>query len=285
MAGLIRSMLFRADYLVSHPGFRRSPVRVLLRAAAWEVVKRTRRTVTISIHGDCRMLLHPPRSRHGHAGLVYVFRELYEPGVLAAIDRYLLAGAVAYDIGANIGLWTLRMSRRVGQGGRVVSFEPVPATARQLEANVELSRASNVTVVAAALGDHAGSATVYFPSDAGRVSLAPESDRDTPIEVEMLTLDSVWEADGRPDVRFVKIDIEGAEPLMLAGAANLLTTARPVVACELNPVKLERLGFTAADVMSVFRDLGYTALAWDDRTADFVPAPDAREGDILFLPE
>ena len=93
---------------------------------------------------------------------MYCFREYYEPSVLAVLC-FVEDGSIAWDVGANIGLWTLLMSRRVGGRGHVVAFEPIPTTAMRLRENLGLSTAQSVTVVQTALGSEVGTAKMYVP--------------------------------------------------------------------------------------------------------------------------
>jgi Methyltransferase FkbM domain len=98
----------------------------------------------------------------------------------------------------------------------------------------------------------------------------------------------VWEAAGRPDVRLVKMDTEGAEAQVLAGATAFFDACRPVVCCEINPPALARLGAAPADVMGFFARKGYRAMIWDhDHARLRLHSPgsfDAVE-DIVFVPQ
>lgn len=285
MKRAIRELPSRLQYLVAHPAFRRSPLRVALRAVAWEFVKLRGRPVTIAIHDGQRMSLVPPKSRHGHTGLVYVFREYYEPSVLHAIDEYVREGNTVFDIGANVGLWALRLAEKVGVAGTVHAFEPVPSTIRQLEVNLGLSAATNVVVSTVGLSDRTGEDTIHVPvGAAGRASLAPETGDDVAFTITLRTLDDVWRELGEPRVPFVKVDIEGAEPLMLAGGRRFFSEQLPVTACEINSVKLGRLGATAEDVFAPFLALGYSALRWSEQHEAFVGDDSRVDGDVLFMP-
>jgi len=230
------------------------------------------------------MKLTPPVRGRGHDGVVYCFRELYEPGVRAALLAELKPGSVAYDIGANIGLWTLLMSRLVSPTGSVTAFEPVPATAARLRANLSLSRVDSACVEEVALGRMSGTASVFVPAQCDRASLAPESESDAVVEVPLLRLDDYWAQTGEPTVGFVKIDAEGSEPRILAGAKRLFGQCRPTVACEVNSAKLAPLGHRADEIYEFFARYGYGAYVWVDSRRSFLRSHDATEGDVLFRP-
>ena len=91
-----------------------------------------------------------------------------EPEAQALVAHWLNPGDVFYDVGANVGFFTLIGARRVGESGRVVAFEPAPTTRAALERNVRLNGFANVDIVEAAVSDAAGSATFVMPLGANQ---------------------------------------------------------------------------------------------------------------------
>lgn len=273
-------------YFRNHPAFRAHPFRVIWRVVVWEFLRLGGRDVTLRVHGDCRMKIYPPARGHGFDGLLYCFRELYEPGVRAAIRAELKRGFIAYDIGANIGLWTLLMSRLVSPGGSVVAFEPVPTPAARLRENLSLSRAQSVTIEEVALGCTSGTARIFVPGggDFGAASLAAESESDWPVDVALITLDDYWVESGAPMVDFVKIDAEGSEPRILEGGRTFFAKCRPVVHCEVSLAKLGPLGHRASDIHGFFTELGYESYVWDGSAQVFRRSNDMSEENVLFRP-
>ena len=90
---------------------------------------------------------------------------------LAAVLR---PGAVFYDVGANIGYYTLRAARLVGQAGQVIAFEPHPGACTRLRRNVVLNGLTTVRVFELGLSDTTGEATLHVPAgNAGGASLVP----------------------------------------------------------------------------------------------------------------
>ena len=235
------------------------------------------------MHGDCLMKLIPPKRRHAVDGAVYCFREYYEPSVLAAVLCFVDDGSIAWDVGANIGLWTLLMSRRAGGRGHVVAFEPIPTTAARLRENLGLSDAESVTVIQAALGSEAGTATMYVPYDAGQASMAAGSAEDVTYEVPISTLDEFWAAEGKPSVGFVKMDAEGSEPRILNGGSQFFRCSLPNVVCEVNSGKLAPMGHDASQIYEFFRGLGYQALAFDQESKSWETPKRDVDGDIVFV--
>ncbi len=165
------------SFLRNHPAFRSRPLRVAFRVVRWELYKVFHHQPVISIHARSRMRLTPGRRRGAH-GLCFAFREEIDPAIAEAIRRHVRAGDTVFDIGANIGLWSLRLAEVVGDEGSVEAFEPIPLNYQRLEENLALSRHKNVHVHRIALGSKPGELRLYLPADPGRAAIAPESDKD-----------------------------------------------------------------------------------------------------------
>jgi FkbM family methyltransferase len=184
-----------------------------------------------------------------------------EPEVGEALARYTAPGVVVYDLGANMGYFTLCMARRVGPDGRVFAFEPDPEMADRLERNAELNGIGNVTLVRAAVWCEEGWVTFRrsdprISPDRGLGQILPGSEQQGDrISVPTITLDgfSVW----APPPGLIKCDVEGAEVEVFDGARSLLERARPVIICEMHaPEK-------GTHLLKLFRSLGY-ACSWLD---------------------
>lgn len=266
---------------------------LLIRMVVWRICRGFGLRPVIRLHARSRMRLEAAPGDHGVRTGVFLMRDRYEPSVRAAIDGFLHPGDIAFDIGANFGLWALRMAERVGPTGRVVAFEPAPDTLDALLENARLSGADNIEARQIALGAEAGKADLYIPADPGSASLASHDAGDddgatTVVRVHVELLDNFWRAIGSPAVRLVKIDAEGAEPLVLRGAADFFATCRPVTCCEINPPRLRALGFDAAAVMDFFLLLNYRCMIWSHTTQQLAPRPAGDGGDmtedVVFIP-
>ena len=277
MGGVFESMriVTATRWLLDQEAFRRDPLGTVRRIVAWELAKRRRRDQVIRIHGRSTMRL-TPGPRRGIHGLIFVFRDGYEPTVREAIDRFVGPESVAYDVGANIGLWTLRLAERAR---RVYAVEPVPGNIARLRENLERSGAANVDVIASALGADAGRARLRLHADPGRATIDPGGDIDVPIE----RLDDIWRAHGSPPVALVKIDAEGSEYAVLQGARDLLERCRPVICCEVIEANLVDHGSSAEDLHDLLESFGYVAYAMTG--SDLAPAPRGAATDYVFVPD
>jgi FkbM family methyltransferase len=156
--------------------------------------------------------------------LSYIVRhgvEALEPGVRAVLQARLRTGDTAVDIGANIGLHALTMARIVGSSGRVVCFEPLPDIAATLERTLRLNGFDKWTqVICSAVADSAGEATLHRAPHSPMSSLFPISEGSDSITVRTISLDDHFAPGERVDI--VKIDAEGAEPLVYKGMSRII---------------------------------------------------------------
>lgn len=216
----------------------------------------------------------------------------YEPEELAFVRRYVEPGWTALDLGAHIGIFALTMAARVGGDGWVHAFEPVPRHAELLERSAaENGWSSRLMVHPACVADRAGSADFAVRRDGidlwgshlvGTTTPEPwmETDRVSVVALDDLELP-------RP-VHFVKVDVEGAEPLFARGALRLLGEDRPLVLSEFHPDQLRKTsGRDPSDYVETMRELGYTCHGFRD--ADIgEPVRDPVEGGfgtVVFVPD
>jgi FkbM family methyltransferase len=119
---------------------------------------------------------------------------------------------------------------------------------------------SQASIVTKALSDHVGEATFHVAEDSapnqGMGSLV--SGNTGELKVQLDTLDHFCETEGVKRIDFIKLDIQGAEPLFLQGAMRSISQFRPIVAFEISPEDLVNSGHTIADLTSDFLKLGYT---------------------------
>lgn len=163
----------------------------------------------------------------------------YEPQLMRAIERFGRPGMVAYDVGANIGYLSLVLARRAGADGSVVAFEPLPINLARLRRNLAINpEGQRVSVVEAAVADRSGQSEflVHSSTSMGRLSQSPGWDEQFrgSVSVDQLALDDWYSDRNRPAPTLVKIDVEGAEALVLRGMPRLLATVRPVLLLELH---------------------------------------------------
>jgi FkbM family methyltransferase len=169
---------------------------------------------------------------------IYFFGDYDERHEITLLRRILLTGDIFWDIGANIGFYTLTASHLVGPQGRVVSFEPAAHAWKALITNISLNHSANVQPVQIALSDKSGRAVLHRKADFadGGASLMPRADYHCDIEeVTTLTLDQFLAQSGPPPPIFMKIDVEGLEANVLSGGQKILQGDQPpLILVEMN---------------------------------------------------
>jgi FkbM family methyltransferase len=212
-----------------------------VRTAQHRLTRPARNTALPVLRGNGRGL----RVRFGESNLSRAARPA-EERVENTLIGLLHPGDVVYDIGANIGWYSLLAARCVGPSGRVIAFEPGLANAAYVVGNAETNRLYNVIVVPAAVSDQSGWATFL---DIGSLQSRLDKDDDEAqakrragrnamvhgsLPVPVLALDA-WIAEaGQPPPSIVKIDIEGAEIGALRGMGETLRSAGPTLIIELH---------------------------------------------------
>jgi FkbM family methyltransferase len=175
------------------------------------------------------------------------FQGEVEPEVQAALQKYLKPGMTVFDVGANIGFFSLLAAKLVGPGGRVVAFEADPEIAARLREN--LTRNSGAPVMVEELAVWSMSQPVFFARadtevspDRGLGHVVDDAHTEqenrgaatapATIRVEAVSLDEYVKGVAAPD--FIKCDVEGAEVEVFRGAQKLLSIKRPIILCEMH---------------------------------------------------
>jgi FkbM family methyltransferase len=175
---------------------------------------------------------------------------LYELDTARLIKKLLKPGDHFVDAGANLGYFTLLAAKLVGPGGRVDAFEPHPLNRARL---LDHLRANNiqrgVTVHGEALADQSGIATMHMPppgaGNHGEASLFGEGEA---LEVPTVRLD---EALAGTHPTLIKVDVEGAEPLAVAGMSSLVKVDHPpAIIAEYNVDTARRARFAPREFVN-----------------------------------
>jgi FkbM family methyltransferase len=194
----------------------------------------------------------------------------YEPHVLNWLAGLIHPGDCVLDIGANVGLVSLLMANRTGKGGSVFAFEPSPANLRLLDYHKRKNRLTQLHIEPAAVSDKHGETISFFlinDGDNPSNSLVFSNDNIANMDAEAyacrrevtvptVTVDAFCGARSlKPSV--IKLDVEGAELLVLRGASRILSEVRPHVVLAVHPWWLPD-GQTAADIVTFLHAHGYS---------------------------
>lgn len=204
-------------------------------------------------------------------GIVVSKREDYR--LMGALSANLAPGDVFWDVGANIGFYTLLAAATVGRDGRVVAFEPEPSSRARLHDNLARNAFEQVDVKPFALGAERATLQLETASRASagvhRLVGAEGPGLDgAVVDVEVWPGDAVVEA-GAPTPHAIKIDVEGFELDVLRGMRRVLSelTCRAVLV-EVHFALLEARGLTyaALEVEGLLTEAGFTERRWLDRS-------------------
>jgi FkbM family methyltransferase len=172
---------------------------------------------------------------HAHAGLIV--RGALERPVQEALRRLLAPGMTVWDVGANVGFFSLVCGRLVAPAGRVVAFEPVGASAAAIRRNAELNGLGGVIEAReAAVWSESGRGELLVVADRSWSHLAAtghHAQTRAEVAVELVAADDLVAA-GEPPPDVVKVDVEGAEIQVLDGMERVLREHGPVLVIELH---------------------------------------------------
>jgi len=217
----------------------------------------------------------------------------YELNEADFIRRTVSPGDTAIDLGAHVGVHTTLLADLVGPTGQVIAIEPASLHVARLEAAIRVAGAADrVTILAAAAGDAAceRSLLVSAPGQSSRHAwLLPPDKRGGPLDVvEQVRLIRVDDVPRRGRVSLIKIDVEGAESLAIAGASALLTSDRPVLLVDLHPHLMPLVSADhPAGLIADLRAAGYRChlLGAGVPSTEIVDTPSNAVTPVVFLPD
>ncbi|MBV8131857.1 MAG: FkbM family methyltransferase [Alphaproteobacteria bacterium] len=246
---------------------------------------------TLHRTGDLIYVPHPLDARGRHA-------LLHPPRAHPAALAFLGPGAVAIDIGACLGEWTVPIARAVGAGGQVLACEPSPVAAKALEATLGANALRQAEVIHCAIGDHDGSVDFTVPvvtsaqTDTGTAQIgAPRSGYEV-LSVPLGSLDSLSAERGLNRVDLIKIDVEGHEKQVLDGAEATFDRFRPTLVLETGHEaasdrraihdRLRGLGYR---MLGILLDYGMAEADWDAYVSLAIPFRRGEAHNLLLVPE
>ena len=228
-------MLRRVRKLMAQPAFKAEPLKVLARSGVFAAAMARRGDLTFSLT-DAGERMRVPASFRYTSLTAYLLRDWVEPE-LRELHQLLRPGDVFIDVGANVGLFTLKGARLVGSRGRVLALEPSATAYAELKDNLALNLFATVTPIMAAASNEDGTAQlnhVDLGGDPQAFSLVNAANANGGERVKTIRLDTLATERNLSRIDLIKIDVEGAEPLVIEGALGLLAAHRPAVIFECN---------------------------------------------------
>lgn len=190
------------------------------------------------------------------------------------IEKISQNGGVIFDIGANVGIFSLTLIRHCPSIRKIYAFEPVPETYRKMLKNLSLNNdPKQICPYNIGLSNKAGSFTFYLPGASEAASLQPVTDefylqesvdgiytgqqKSSKVSCEVGTLDEFVQANPQDRIDLLKIDVEGNEKFVLNGAVSVLKTYQPVVYAEMLRKHAARFHYHPNDIIKFMCSLGY----------------------------
>ncbi len=241
-----------------HAGFRRAPARCLLRLLGWRLRCFLSWPAVIELPRWQAQFLLPAEWGGAGTTMIFMAREDYEIES-RYLGRFIAPGDVVVDAGASCGIYTVGAAKLVGRGGRVLAFEPGRESFSVLERNIKLNLANNVRCFRSALSERDGVARLFHDENRP-VSYSLGSGNNAEgfwEQTRTITLDTVAEQEGVSRLDLLKMDVDGAEELVLKGGRALLSGSRPTILFEINPGGARRLGLAPDGAWQALAKLGY----------------------------
>jgi FkbM family methyltransferase len=243
--------------------------------------------VVVRLGNGMRIKVHV----HDHVGGAIIRDGFYEREMVQLVRRLLRSGQTFFDVGAHVGQYSLLASELVGSSGAVHSFEPDPQTFRWLTSNIRRNRLANVRANQLGLSSRREVLQFYLSAiqDIGSNSLRrPHNFSGNVVSVTCVSLDEYLESARVPRIDLLKMDVEGGEGAVLAGATRLLAREdRPLLLIEFEEARQQAFGSSCARLAQSLAEWRYTLFRITGSALEpYVSRdPDTPTFNVLAVPE
>lgn len=202
-------------------------------------------------------LTRVPLVRKSFLSLYKFYKYNFEAGPIDSLNKFVRPGDLVIDVGANIGVFTLCFARWVGPQGEVIAIEPEDLNFSTMQSEVARSGFNDrVTAVNAVCVEEPGERRLarndVHPGDH---KLALEGDG---APVQAVSIDQLLETRPNKRVSLIKIDVQGAEVMVLQGALATLQKHSPALFVEIHEEGLAHFGTSSAELIQLLKGFGYT---------------------------
>ena len=223
------------------------------------MLSRLLQTVSLALYSGLAKsgVLSHPAARSAFLRAYGLYKRLIEAGPVDRLQDYVPKGGVVVDIGANVGFFTLKFADWVGPSGRVFAVEPDPENFKALTDALAKSKlnprvSTRQAVAAGTAGSMLLSRNELHPGD-HKIAVGAE----TGIDVESVTVDDLVAPLDQGSVSLMKIDVQGAEMMVLAGAGRTLATSDLALFIEIDEGALRRFGSSSDELCGFLHGLGF----------------------------
>jgi FkbM family methyltransferase len=218
------------------------------------------------------------------------YKALSEAAYVNLLKDYIAPGTVVIDVGAFVGFFSIRFAKWISAPGRVIAIEPEPQNSAHLRGAVASAKLDHkVECIQAAAADESGE--LHLKINAA----CPVDHRlgDEGIPITAITIDGLLASRGWPPVSFIKVDVQGAEAKVIAGAKQTLARFRPALLVEVSDATLRSFGASAEELLATLAGMKYAIHKVEKQSVSQpMTVPEALQYqasedyvDLLFLPE
>jgi FkbM family methyltransferase len=253
-------MIFRAiSFSLSQRKFWKE---VRRKRAEWNDLAKDKTSVVVPISGKTKISLSTSSELSSH-----IYCGAFEWEEREWLMSELNPADVFYDIGANIGLFTLIAAERCRN---VVAFEPAGDTFRMLSENIRLNNSpANVELMNAAASDTDGVQDIYVLTNGkdawNSMAVKPEEGQYRVDQIRTVNVDELVSSEKIPAPTIIKIDVEGWELHVLRGLKNTIAKHKPVMLIEFTASNLKAAGTSPVELGKYVQSLNYELFAYDPR--------------------
>lgn len=195
-----------------------------------------------------------------------VYDGVFEAKSIAYVLDFIKPGMICIDVGANFGYYTVKMSRKVGELGSVIAFEPTNNFYDSLVRNLSLNRISNVVLEKFGLSDKSFSSKIKIGTETATIHWVEGSESNSSPYDEIIkldTLDNYVYNHNIEKIDFIKVDIDGHEYFFLQGAKASLLKFRPVILIEISHLNYLDAGVDMQEFYTYILELKYSIFTED----------------------
>lgn len=178
----------------------------------------------------------------------------HERGEVNFLNSIAEKGMKAIDIGANIGISSVAIAAKIGERGRLYSFEPLPQYFTILNRNISSNRLENVEVYELAITDQSGQVSFYQKELSSGIVFEEKAEKS---EVPTTTIDKFVNEKKIGKIDLIHMDCEGSELLVLKGAEETLSKNKIKIFCEIHHDFLKQLGQSIEDIVQYLQGLEF----------------------------
>ena len=178
----------------------------------------------------------------------------HERGEVKFLESIVKEGMNVIDIGANVGITTVTVARKIGRRGKLYSFEPTPEYFNILKENISSNGLENVKVYELAVTDQVGRAPFYQKELSSGIVFEEGAKK---FEVSTTSIDRFLSEEKIERIDLINMDCEGSELLVLKGAKETLRKNKVKIFCEIHHDFLKQLGQSVEELVQYLQGLEF----------------------------